>query len=240
MNIQFSYRSGISTLPSVPEHLKLLWRAALLLDTVGVPLEDWCPPADTPDNARKNYAFDRNGPSQAAISIFQEEEKSDPSDDFRSVGVWNGKDDIGGAVILHTLVTSEAPSNSNLTIRGKEIHSLEEKNNVISIINGLLEIFPAPYIEVYPAPYATRHKVFEEHPGVGWMLYLPEILTPAQVPEAPELIRVLDGEKKQKGTIIVSVPNETFSVKNKEHIKAANAIEIRLADQDLLPRFSNL
>lgn len=72
------------------------------------------------------------------------------------------------------------------------------------------------------------------------MLYLPEILTPAQVPEAPELIPVWDQDKKQKGTIVVSVRNETFSVKNKEHIKAANAIEIRLADQDLLPRFSDL
>lgn len=52
-------------------------------------------------------------------------------------------------------------------------------------------------------------------------------------------IYLLEKDQKQKGTIVVGVPNETFSAKNKEHIKAANAIAIRLADQDLLPRFSD-
>lgn len=240
MNIKFPYRSGIESLPSIYEHLKQLWQVAMLLDTIGMPLEDWCPPADTPDNARRNVAFDKNGPSPAAVAIFHEEEKADPSEKFRILGVWNGKEDDGGAVLLHKLSIASNHSRSSFELNSKGVQALEKKENIVQIINALLEIFPAPFIQVSPPPYATRHAVFDDHPGVGWMLYLPEILTPAQVPEAPELIPVLDKDNKRKGTIVVSVPNETFSVKNKEHIKVANAIEIRLADQDLLPRFSNL
>ncbi|NQE51172.1 immunity 52 family protein [Herbaspirillum rubrisubalbicans] len=240
MNIQFSYKSRLDTLPSIPEHLNQLWKVATLLEKAGMPLADWCPPADTPDNARRNLAFEKDGPSQAAIAIFKEEEKAESSDRSRILGVWNGKEDKGGAVILHSLSTIADPSNSSFKIQADSVAALEDKENIIQIINGLLDVFPAPFIEVSPAPYRTRHRVFDDRPGVGWMLYLSEILTPAQVPEAPELLRVWDSEKKQKGTIIVSVPNETFSVKNKEHIKVANEIEIRLADQDLLPRFSNL
>ncbi|BEV14650.1 immunity 52 family protein [Herbaspirillum sp. DW155] len=240
MNIKFPYRSGLETLPSISEQLNQLWRVAILLDQIGMPLEDWCPPADTPDNARRNIAFDKNGPSPAAIAIFQEEEKSDRSEQFRRLGVWNGKEDTGGAVLLHKVAIASNHSRSSFELNSKAVQALEKKGNIVQIINTLLEIFPAPFIQVSPPPYATRHAVFEDHPGVGWMLYLPEILTPAQVPEAPELIAVRDKDKKQKGTIVVSVSDETFSVKNKEHIKAANAIEIRLADQDLLPRFSNL
>lgn len=82
-------------------------------------------------------------------------------------------------------------------------------------------------------------KVFKDRPGVGWMLYLPKNLTAKQVPEAAELIPVTDIENKQLGTIIVSTTEE-FSDENPEHVKRANAIEIRLVDQDLLPRYMDL
>ena len=47
-------------------------------------------------------------------------------------------------------------------------------------------------------------------------------------------------DKKQVGTIIVSVTDAPFDVNNPEHVKIANAIAIRLVDQDLLPRFADL
>jgi hypothetical protein len=73
------------------------------------------------------------------------------------------------------------------------------------------------------------------------MLYLPEVLTAQEVPEAGALIPVLDEKKKkQTGTIIVSVADEPFSSDNPEHVKIANKIEVRLVDQDLLPRYSDL
>lgn len=67
------------------------------------------------------------------------------------------------------------------------------------------------------------------------MLYLAQAITPQELPEAAELVPVMEGDQ-QKGTIIVSVMNEVFSADNPAHLKIANAIEVRLADQDLLPR----
>lgn len=70
------------------------------------------------------------------------------------------------------------------------------------------------------------------------------VLTVQQVPEARALVPVMGkdekGKDKQLGTIIVSVTDEPFSDENPEHAKIANAIEIRLVDQDLLPRFTDL
>jgi hypothetical protein len=104
------------------------------------------------------------------------------------------------------------------------------------LIYGLLELWPlAVDIEVGPLMYYTDHRVFPKRPGAGWMLYLPQPIANKQLPEAAELVPVMEGDK-QKGTIIVSVSDNVFSVDNPEHVKIANAIEIRLADQDLLPR----
>jgi hypothetical protein len=46
--------------------------------------------------------------------------------------------------------------------------------------------------------------------------------------------------KKQLGTIIVSVTDRPFSIENPAHLKIANDIEVRLIDQDLLPRYVDL
>ncbi|AOJ14122.1 hypothetical protein WJ02_11360 [Burkholderia vietnamiensis] len=72
------------------------------------------------------------------------------------------------------------------------------------------------------------------------MLYLPQVITQQQVPEARALIPVPEAGKNQTGTIIVSVIDAPFSIDNPEHVEAANRIEIRLVDQDLLPTYSNI
>jgi hypothetical protein len=73
------------------------------------------------------------------------------------------------------------------------------------------------------------------------MIYLRSQLTIQQVPEARALLPVVSqnekGKEQQIGTIVVSVTDAAFSDLNFEHVKIANAIEIRLVDQDLLPRF---
>ncbi|AMR79841.1 Imm52 family immunity protein [Cupriavidus nantongensis] len=86
----------------------------------------------------------------------------------------------------------------------------------------------------------TYDGVFPDRPGVGWMIYLPTILTEQHVPEARALVSVLDENNKQIGTIVVSVTDAPFSGTDPEHVRSANAIEVRLVDQDLLPRYIDL
>jgi hypothetical protein len=107
---------------------------------------------------------------------------------------------------------------------------------MLKFMRGLLDIWPqASSIEVGPFRYYTRHQVFPKRLGAGWMLYLPKGITSEQVPEAAALVPIMVNGK-QHGTIVVSVSDATFSIDNPEHIKIANAIEMRLADQDLWSR----
>nr|WP_235211778.1 immunity 52 family protein [Janthinobacterium sp. RA13] len=111
---------------------------------------------------------------------------------------------------------------------------------LLSIIAGSLR----PVLITVARNDYFEKQVFKDRPGVGWMLYLPRILTLQQVPEARALVPVMamdeQGKDKQIGTIIVSVTDEPFSDENPEHVKIANAIEIRLVDQDLLPRYVDI
>jgi hypothetical protein len=117
-----------------------------------------------------------------------------------------------------------------------EIDELHQASNMLKFMRGLLDIWPqASSIEVGPFRYYTRHQVFPKRLGAGWMLYLPKGITSEQVPEAAALVPIMVNGK-QHGTIVVSVSDATFSIDNPEHIKIANAIEMRLADQDLWSR----
>ncbi len=83
--------------------------------------------------------------------------------------------------------------------------------------------------------YYTTHRVFPKRPGAGWMLYLPRAIAPEELPDAAALEPVMEGGT-QKGTIIASVSDGIFSIDDPEHLRIANAIEMRLAGLDLLPR----
>ncbi|AOJ21990.1 hypothetical protein WJ11_21655 [Burkholderia cenocepacia] len=62
----------------------------------------------------------------------------------------------------------------------------------------------------------------------------------ASVPEVCEVVATPESGKNQTNTIIVSITDAPFSMKNPEHIAVANRIEIRLVEQDLLPAFDDL
>ncbi|EJN01734.1 hypothetical protein PMI40_03221 [Herbaspirillum sp. YR522] len=140
----------------------------------------------------------------------------------------------------HLLFSTESPTNSTFSLEWSKVPALAEKKSVVRLIESLLPIWPAPFVSVSEARYEAIHKVFDDRPGVGWMLYLPRTINTQQVPEAQELIAVHDKDGGQQGTIIVSIRDEPFSVDNEEHIKVAASIEMRLVEHDLLPRYSDL
>lgn len=85
-------------------------------------------------------------------------------------------------------------------------HSYE---GAAKIVSAMVSVYDPMYVSVSPREYFPR-QVFDDKPGVGWMLYLPKVLTTQQVPEARELIPVPDAGRKQTGTIIVSVADAVF------------------------------
>ncbi|WP_260427682.1 immunity 52 family protein [Burkholderia anthina] len=150
----------------------------------------------------------------------------------------DGNEDINEGTTISCHLNEPGYVNTfELSLSNKTI--LSNLDSVLKIVRAATAAFKPAYAAVGPRSYAAR-QVFDDKPGVGWMIYLPTVITQQQVPEAREVVATPEPGKNQTGTIIVSTTDAPFSTKNPEHIEAANRIEIRLVEQDLLPAFDDL
>ena len=181
-------------------------------------------------------AFDANGPTTAALAVLQQ--KHQGAADVRAISLWNGAQADAEAASLTSRVNALGrPDTVEFSLRIQP--AVTEWQTPLAWLQRAVALW-RPRAATFGPYWYSDHKTFENRPGVGWMLYLPQILTQQQVPEARALVPVLGADKKQVGTIIVSVTDAPFSDENPEHVKVANAIEVRLVDQDLLPRYADL
>ncbi|MCU6502290.1 immunity 52 family protein [Rugamonas sp. A1-17] len=201
-------------------------------------LDDWLLKGNTKDEANRYEVFDAAGPTPAALAVLTESLKAvvDP----KIVSMWNGREGPEGASLQY--VGRIAPETSMLVLRAKPAAFSTTVDPVLKAIFKTAGLFAPAAVSCETAAYFDK-KIFKDRPGVGWMLYLPRVLTVQEVPEARALVPVIGkdakGNKNQIGTVIVSVTDAPFSDENPEHVKIANAIEIRLVDQDLLPRYAD-
>lgn len=70
-----------------------LWELAKTLTRFGMAIEDWNPSGPTPEAIRLNRAFDRNGPTAAALSMV--DQINDPDQEIRGAGISIGEEDRG-------------------------------------------------------------------------------------------------------------------------------------------------
>jgi hypothetical protein len=202
-------------------------------------LDHWLLKGNTKDDAYRYEVFDSAGPTTAAVAVLSEALKT--AVDPKIVSMWNGQEGPEGASLQY--VGRIAPETSMIVLRAKPSAFSTSAEPVSKLVLREVGLFAPAVASVETASYFDK-KVFKDRPGAGWMLYLPRTLTVQQVPEARALVPVMvEDEWKiphQIGTIIVSVTDEAFSDENPEHVRIANAIEIRLVDQDLLPRYADL
>lgn len=196
----------------------------------------WRLKGDSQEEASHYPVFDANEPSTAALSVLQEEFRTSPNQTY--VAIWDGNETSVAGVNMVCHVGQPGKLNS-FAIEMVGEHCVDDLDSVAHILMQAVHEFAPVYAEVSPAEYFEK-RVFDDKPGVGWMLYLPKVITTQQVPEAHALIPVPEAGRKQTGTIIVSVTDAMFSVDNPEHVEIANRIEIRLVDQDLLPRYADI
>ncbi|WP_232490728.1 immunity 52 family protein [Burkholderia ubonensis] len=225
--VRLTFRIKESALPSRKRQCDDVWRFSNILKAVGFDSNQWfvMGNSDCP-------AFTVDGPSDAFVESLSDE----PGESSSSTHIWNGLEDKGGAAFG---ADCDLRFLSKFEFRADGFDCLRRYERVVELVTGALGIWPGLLVEVASYAYWTEHQVFPDRPGVGWMLYLPHTLTQTQVPEARALIPVMRDDKQQ-GTIIVSVTDGPFDVSNRDHVKVANDIEIRLADQDLLPRYVDL
>ncbi|CAJ0700340.1 hypothetical protein LMG18102_03196 [Ralstonia mannitolilytica] len=238
--LRLQFRTDTEHPLSLNEHLARIWR---LTQTLGQydhqlgPL-NWLLSGDTKEESYLYPVFDGQGPTTAALAVLTQELRE--QDVMKSVAMWNGQEKKAqGASIAYYFDRADgAPSALSLTLGSTPPASrLGTWMNVEAVLKAAVEIW-----EPLVATVDTRNydSVFADRPGVGWMVYLPKVLTTQQVPEAEALIAVPEPGKNQTGTIIVSVTDGPFSDRDAEHVRVANKIEVRLVDQDLLPRYTDL
>jgi hypothetical protein len=224
-------------------HLRRLDDVIRVLKDKDRKLGDWYIKGMTEEEARQYRVYDNLTPSTSAIEALSKKYQDKGNDKPKTIAIWNGiaSDTEGASIRLGIDGKGVFAKSLEIELNEKD-ESLDSRlgdyKSVSDVIDRIATSYDSLYITFGPYMY-YKEKVFEDRPGVSWMLYLPHVLTPAQVPEARALIPVMrDG--KQQGTIIVSVTDDVFDVSNRDHVKVANDIEIRLADQDLLPRFVDL
>ena len=241
--LELQYRRMGNKLPTVEKQMDELYRFERVISTFSPLLTEWfLTSSKSKEDAWRYKVFEASGTTTAALAVIRERKKG--AEDIRSISIWNGAEVEGDSAGL--------TSRCNVLGRPDAFEfGLKLSPEVASWKTGMEWINAA--IRIWPALFATfgpfwhsEKRVFKDRPGVGWMLYLPRVLTVQQVPEARALVPVTSetndntGKPVQLGTIIVSVTDEPFSDENPEHVKIANAIEIRLVDQDLLPRYADL
>jgi hypothetical protein len=181
-------------------------------------------------------AFDNEAPTTAALAVLKEKFRKSPDQTY--VALWDGHEDTSTGVSMACHVGPTSIPRSFL-VEIVDQPELQEVRSIAAIVSRIAQEFSPACIEVAPLGYSKK-QVFDDKPAVGWMLYLPQVLSTRQVPEARALIAVPEKGRKQTGTIVVSVTDSAFSVDNPQHIEIANRIEIRLVDQDLLPRYMDI
>lgn len=92
-----------------------------------------------------------------------------------------------------------------------------------------VDVFDPPPGEKLLKSYGFDFATFPHRKCLGWMGFVPQVVTAEQLPLAAELVPV-----PGKGTVIVAV-NEPFDLNNMQHIQRANQIEMDMVDHDLLP-----
>ncbi|MFM0596548.1 MULTISPECIES: immunity 52 family protein [Paraburkholderia] len=236
MDIRLQFRDELLTSTDFPAILTRIRHVTDAMANIDPRFADWYAQGDSREEAHMYRAFENGLPSAALVAVLRHRYANDSS--FTSVALWDGDEDHNEGATLACLVGDKyLPDSFEVSLYNDAVFS--DLKSMELVVLAAIEAFSPAYVAVAPRAYAEK-QVFDDKPGVGWMLYLPTVITTQQVPEARALIPVKTTGKQQAGTIIVSVTDAVFSVDNPEHIEIANRIEIRLVDQDLLPRYTNL
>ncbi len=157
------------------------------------------------------------------------------------VFLWNGDESPKtGASLVLSVTETGYPSEVSLELDGAiSMPRLGDFRETAEFVALLARDTEALCCYVYNESGYFPKMAFKDRPGVGWMIYLPRVLTVQDVPEAGALIAVVK-DKRQLGTIVVSVTNAIFDHRDPEHLKVALAIETRLVSQDMLPTWAQM
>lgn len=168
--------------PQVPAMLIELHSIRQELKACSPLLDEWLLKGNTRDEAYRYAVFDTAGPTTAAIALLTESLKA--AVDPKIVSMWNGREGPEGASLQY--VSRTGPETGMIVLRAKPAAFSTTIGPVLKTVLKSVSLFTPTVVSVETTGYFDK-KVFKDRPGVGWMLYLPRILTEQQVPEARAL-----------------------------------------------------
>lgn len=239
VSVNAQFKVDLTNPPTLDDELKRLFLLRQHVRKYSPKLDEWFLTGDSKDEAYHYAAFDDHGPTTAAAAVLRERMRSEGPTltVVRSFGLWNGESGGDGASMQSLYRQTNEPSFVYFNTR---LPDFLVYANVLPTVLQMVQIWKPLFVTAGPYFYDP---VFKDRPGVAWMLYLPRALSVQQVPEARALVPVMglttSGKEIQTGTVIASITDEVFSEENTEHVRIAHAIEVRLADQDLLPRYAD-
>ncbi|WP_193099634.1 immunity 52 family protein [Burkholderia sp. Z1] len=236
MDIRLKFKDDSLEPTNFSEVLSRIQIVTATLAEIEPKINRWYARGQSKEEALLYQAFEDGSPSTAIQAVLKHKFGEHPDSTY--VSLWDGNEDINQGTTISCHLNEPGYINTfELSLSDKAI--LGNLDSVLKIVRAAVTAFKPVYAAVGPRSYAAR-QVFDDKPGVGWMIYLPIVITQQQVPEAREVVPTPEAGKSQTGTIVVSTTDAPFSMKNPEHIETANRIEIRLVEQDLLPAFKNL
>lgn len=231
--------------PAVEPRINLVERmqkAAALLSTWGkydhwMNLEHWLVATGDEEGSFRYPVFEGAVPGTSALAYYREFQRDYEPDDPRYLCFWNGQLNRGGRSSYSDQYNHSCGSPEIICLTVDHMERWQHPSSLVEALKESAKLFSPRAMFVKPASYTP---VFFDKPCVAWMLYLPLQLSNMQVPEAARLEPVHDASGQLIGTIIVSVADATFDIGNPAHVRIAHDIEVRLTDQDLLPRYPDL
>jgi hypothetical protein len=221
------------------EALDSLEPAAKWLGEHDETLKDWFLGGDSFEEAQQYQVFVDGANGQTASKAVLKQERRGLLQTV--VFLWNGEDSTQtGASLSLSVSNSVYPTKLKLSLSGPVSKPRIGDWRTTSEFIALLAVRNRPLcITVYHSSGYFKKMAFKDRPGVGWMILLPRVLTQQDVPEARAVVPVV-ADKKQFGTILVSVTDAIFDHRNEEHVAVARAIEARLVSNDWLPTWEGM
>jgi hypothetical protein len=228
LNIYFRPRHPLA----IEEQLDEIHRFLPALNNYSSDLGQWYLKGETVADALQYQLFEQ-GISPKALAKLQK--APDVSSPLRILGFWNGLPGDPGASLRY--LYRESNDCCIITLELPPTRKLNKAHEAKQLIKNAVEIWQPIAISLSTDTYSDQ-QIFTDRLPMGWLLYLAKNIKAELIPEAAEIIPI-SVDDDIAGALIMS-HSKHFDDTDEQHLKRARSIEIRLVDEDLLPRYSEL
>ena len=178
--------------------------------------------------------FDKDGVTE--IGLKKMTQRYNKGNGYFSLPIWDKETEQAS---LQYILSEESFGQSFKVYVMIDFRSLEiTLDDVQKFCLALSEQFDDAYI-VVNNDYSDDKMVFPDRLSASWMIYLPKVqLSHNMVPQAFDVINVIDHEGHAVGSLVVTV-SHFFDDMNTDDIKAVNSVDIKLRELGLLPLYAD-